>query len=560
MSEVKVTVPNTTGPTPMPWGWARAKRHWIDIWNPTEGWYINESGERVYGPVTRPPIVNPFKVAAMLTGKQWIFFLVGLWAWTMDGYDFHAGSLSITNLSAYFHQSRDTITESITLTLLFRTIGAAVFGIAGDMYGRKWPMVINLIIIAALQIGTVYARNWHEFLAVRSLFGVGMGGIWGLSASMSLENMPVEARGLFSGILQQGYALGYIIAAIFNLYVVPNSHFGWKALFYIGAALTGFVALLRCFFPESRIYLENKAKRNGEKVAVSKKIRAFSKEGGAMLKVYWRRAVYASFMMAAFNFSSHGSQDMYATYMEVGKGFSKKQSTKAALIGKVGCVVGGTICGYLSQFYGRRATIIVVSCVGACLIPLWVLPESWGALTAGAFLLQFCVQGAWGVVPIHLSELSPPQFRATFPGITYQIGNMISSPAAQLLSTMAERYPKVYKGVLRPDYAGAQSYFMTVIFIWLAIWLAIGHEEIGSRFENVARAGHDAFDAEKPGADSAERGEGVGSGSGGGGRYSSDTDEKTRPAAGDRSSIAKDDVEGEVEMREYVGGGGASKA
>ena len=190
----------------------------------------------------------------------------------------------------------------------------------------------------------------------------------------------------------------FLSAAIFNLTVVPDSKWGWKALFFIGAGLTGFVAIVRLFFPESRIYLENKAKRNGEKIPISQKVKAFSKEGKDMMKVYWRRAIYASFMMAAFNFSSHGSQDLYAVYMEVGKGFTKKQSTKAAVIGKVGCVVGGTICGYLSQFYGRRATIIVVSLAGACLIPLWVLPSSWGTLVAGAFLLQFCVQGAWGSV------------------------------------------------------------------------------------------------------------------------------------------------------------------
>jgi len=279
----------------------------------------------------------------MLSFKQWLFFIVGLAAWTMDGYDFHSGSLSLTNLSAYYHRDREVISESITLTLLFRTIGAAVFSIAGDVYGRKWPMIINLLIIAALQIGTVYAPDWDTFLAVRSLFGIGMGGIWGLSASMALENMPPEARGLFSGILQQGYALGYIIAAIFNLYVVPQSHFGWKALFYIGAALTGFVAFLRLLFPESRMYLEDKARRNGQKVKISEKVKAFSKDGKTMMKQYWKRAIYASLMMAAFNFSSHGSQDLYATYMEVGKGFSKKESTRAALIGKVGCVVGGTI-------------------------------------------------------------------------------------------------------------------------------------------------------------------------------------------------------------------------
>ncbi|KAJ7489068.1 MFS general substrate transporter [Mycena latifolia] len=481
-------------PPKLPWGWERFKRHFIGIFVAPDGWYYNDEGKHVYGRLPKPPLQNPFKVAASLTGMEWITFLVALWAWTMDGYDFHSGSLSVSNLAVYFGEDRDVISESITLTLLFRTVGAAVFGIAGDMYGRKWPMVVNLLIIAVLHIGTVYARTWHEFLAVRALFGVMMGGIWGLSASMTLESMPTEARGLFSGVLQQGYALGYLLAAVFNLFVVPHSRFGWKALFYIGAGLTGTVAILRCFFPESKIYLENKAKRAGQKVSLRTKVKAFSKEGWTMLKQYWRRCIYASIMMTLFNFSSHGSQDMYPTYMQQGKGFTANEASRATIIAKVGCIVGGLVCGWLSQSFGRRATIIVVSLVGACFIPMWVLPDSWGTLTAGAFLLQFCVQGAWGVVPIHLSELSPPQFRATFPGITYQIGNIISSPAAQILSTTAENRLVFYKGKFRPDYARSQWGMMSAIFLLLAFWLAIGHEELGSRFELVARAGHKAYD------------------------------------------------------------------
>ncbi|KAJ7110832.1 MFS general substrate transporter [Mycena crocata] len=480
-------------PPKLPWGWERFKRHVVGIFVAPDGWYYNDEGKHVYGRLHRPPLQNPFKVAASLTGMEWITFVVALWAWTMDGYDFHSGSLSVSHLAEYFGESRDTISESITLTLLFRTVGAAVFGIAGDMYGRKWPMVVNLVIIAILQIGTVYASTWPAFLAVRALFGVMMGGIWGLSASMTLESMPAEARGLFSGVLQQGYALGYLLAAVFNLFIVPHSRFGWKALFYIGAALTGTVAIIRCFFPESKIYLENKAARSSQKVSVRTKVKAFSKEGWVMLKQYWRRCIYASLMMTLFNFSSHGSQDMYPTYMQQGKGFTADEASRATIIAKVGCIVGGLICGWLSQSFGRRATIIVVSLCGACLIPMWVLPDNWGTLTAGAFLLQFCVQGAWGVVPIHLSELSPPQFRATFPGITYQIGNMISSPAAQILSTTAESRLIFYKGKLRPDYARSQWGMMSAIFILLAFWLAIGHEELGSRFELVARAGNAAY-------------------------------------------------------------------
>ncbi|KAJ7150555.1 MFS general substrate transporter [Mycena crocata] len=412
-------------PPKLPWGWERFKRHVIGIFH-------------VYGRLHRPPLQNPCKVAASLTGMEWITFLVALWAWTMDGYDFHSGSLSVSHLAEYFCESRDTISQSITLTLLFCTVGAAAFGIVRDMYGRKWPMVVNLVIIAILQIGTVYASTWPAFLAVRALFGVMMGGIWGLSASMTLESMPAEARGLFSGVLQQGYALGYLLAAVFNLFIVPHSRFGWKALFYVGAALTGTVAIIRCFFPESKIYLENKAGRSGQKVSVRTKVKAFSKEGRVMLKQHWRRCIYASLMMTLFNFSSHGSQDMYPTYMQQGKGFTADEASYATIIAKVGCIS-----------FGRRATIIVVSLCGCC-------PTA-GALTAGAFLLQFCVQGAWGVVPTHLSELSPPQFRATFPGITYQIGNLISSPAAQILSTTAELRLIFHEGKLRPDYAPLRS-------------------------------------------------------------------------------------------------------
>ncbi|KAH8834686.1 MFS general substrate transporter [Flagelloscypha sp. PMI_526] len=482
-------------PEKLPWGWERFKRHVIGIFVAPEGWYYNDNGEHVYGRLPRPPLQNPIKVAMMLTPMDWLTYMVALWAWTMDGYDFHSGSLSVSRLAVYYGESRDTISEAITLTLLFRTVGAAVFGIAGDLYGRKYPMIINLIIIAVLQIGTAYAQTWHQFLAIRALFGIGMGGIWGLSASMALESMPAEARGLFSGVLQQGYALGYLLAAVFNLTVVPNSKHSWKALFFIGAGLTGGVAIIRCFFPESKLYLESKKARAGApKVTLGKKVSAFSKEGWTMLKQYWRRAIYASIMMTLFNFSSHGSQDMYPTYMQQGKGFTDKQASKATIIAKVGCVVGGLVCGWLSQAFGRRATIIVVSLIGACFIPMWVLPSDWGTLTAGAFLLQFCVQGAWGVVPIHLSELSPPQFRATFPGITYQIGNMISSPAAQILSTTAEARQVFYKGKFRPDYARSQWGMMSAIFLMLAFWLAIGHEELGSRFELVARAGHKAYE------------------------------------------------------------------
>lgn len=252
-------------------------------------------------------------------------------AWTMDGYDFHTVSLSVSRLAVYYDQHREHITTSITLTLLFRSVGAVIFGLAGDLYGRKYPMIINLIIIAGLQLATAYCDTFPEFLGVRALFGIGMGGIWGLSASMALESryiplsntnkykrnhvtntiklvdMPVEARGLFSGLLQQGYALGYLIAAVFNLYVVPGSPYTWKMLFFIGAGLTLAVAFARLLFPESKQFIEQK--KNGENPQGKQKVKLFLVDGKKIMKEYWRRALYAIVMMGMDTPFSHISHN-----------------------------------------------------------------------------------------------------------------------------------------------------------------------------------------------------------------------------------------------------------
>lgn len=314
--------------------------------------------------------------------------------------------------------------------------------------------------------------------------------------------MPVECRGFFSGILQQGYALGYLIAAIFNLYVVPTNPNSWKALFYIGAGLTLAVAILRLFFPESRQFLEQRerARLNPElRVTGANKVKAFTADTKKILKIYWKKCLYACLLMALFNAMSHTSQDMYPTYMQQTKGFSPQDSSKATIVAKTGAIVGGTFAGYYSQFFGRRATIMVCTILGAALIPFWVLPSAFSPLTAGAFFLQFCVQGAWGVIPIHLNELAPPQFRASFPGITYQIGNMVSAPMAQISSVISESWhiwlwvPGSTEGSgtweERPDYARTQAAMMSIIFVLTCVWTACGSESRGTRFELAGVAG-----------------------------------------------------------------------
>lgn len=237
-----------------------------------------------------------------------------------------------------------------------------MFGILSDMFGRKWPLSINLWILAVLQVGTAYAPTYEAFIGVRALFGVAMGGIWGLSAAMSLENMPVEARGLFSGVLQQGYSIGYLIAAVINLTLVPATSEGFLAIFHFGAGFTALIALVVMFIPESHIY----AKRGDEeKVRFGPRVKNFIVDLKLAARQYWRMFIYCVVLSMFFNWMSHGSQDMYVTYLKVQKGYSNSVASICTIIGQCGAVFGGLVVGYYNQFVGRRLSIVIATCFGS---------------------------------------------------------------------------------------------------------------------------------------------------------------------------------------------------
>lgn len=247
-------------------------------------------------------------------------------------------------------------TTSITLTLLFRSIGAVginlfyvfahvshpsplqvIFGLISDRFGRKWPLVVNLFLISSLSLGCSFVQTYHQFLAVRSLFGVGMGGVWGLASASALENLPVEARGLASGILQQGYAGGYLIAALVNLYLIPKT--SWREQFRTSAGISSFAALLRITLPESQVFLRaQEARQANTEESSQSKTRVFFQEVGKMLKSHWLLCIYAVLLMAGFNFLSHGSQDLYPTYLEASKGFTAHSATVATIVGNCGAI------------------------------------------------------------------------------------------------------------------------------------------------------------------------------------------------------------------------------
>ncbi|KAJ5175311.1 uncharacterized protein N7482_001188 [Penicillium canariense] len=443
----------------------------------------NEHGEKHVEWQSPEPIHNPIRLMAQLSARDWVFFLVGLAAWTADAFDFHALSIQTKKLSDYYGRSKTDVTTAITLTLLLRSVGAVFFGFAGDKYGRKWPMVLNMIVLGILQIATIYSQTFQQFLAVRSLFGLFMGGVYGNAIAMALEHCPVNARGLMSGILQQGYSLGYVLAACANL-GVGGSTDSWKTVFWAAAGMSIGVGIIRIFFPESKQFLA--AKKAGKR---SMNASEFWKETQDMLAKEWKMCIYCIILMTWFNYYSHTSQDSYTTFMLTQKELNNSGASRASIIMKTGACVGGTIIGYLSQFVGRRRAIVVSALISGILIPAWILPTGEPALSATGFFMQFFIQGAWGVIPIHLNELSPPAFRSSFPGITYQVGNMISSPSAQIVNAIAEStWVTTASGHQASAYGPVMGVATAIIATGIVVTTAFGPEKRGRRFELVVAA------------------------------------------------------------------------
>jgi SHS family lactate transporter-like MFS transporter len=418
---------------------------------------------------------------------QHAHFWVGWLAWTCDALDFFTVSLTLPLLANQFGVKKDSVTTAITLTLLFRSAGAVIFGIISDRFGRKWPLVFNLLLCCVFSLSSGFVNTYAQFLGVRSLFGIAMGGIWGLASSSALENLPVEVRGLASGVLQQGYAVGYLIAAVINLTIVEQSRYTWRTLFWFGSGVTFFAAVLRACLPESEVFLRAKAIEKARGTTTTDKTKIFLHETKEMLKMHWKLCIYAVLLMTGFNFLSHGSQDLYPTYLETTKGFSSRDATIATIIGNCGAIAGGAIAGYMSQYIGRRLTIVITVLLVGAFIPLWIIPDTFGPLSAGAFFVQFGVQGAWGVIPIQLAELSPPAFRATFPGVAYQLGNMVSSASSQIEATGGNNLKtNIYvDGQVQSvaDYATVQGIFIGTVAAYVILVTIFGPEHHSSHFE-----------------------------------------------------------------------------
>ena len=305
-----------------------------------------------------------------------------------------------------------------------------------------------------------------------------MGGEWGLGASLAMESLPADARGLFSGILQQGYMFGYLFGALVYGIVFPL--FGWRALFVVGTLPALLVIYIRVKVPESPVWLRQTSTIiSSSRIRSATTVRNFWTSLGNILKRHWLLFIYVILLMTAFNAMSHGTQDMYQTFLGEQRGLSVQAKSVIGIIYAVGAICGGILVGHLSQKFGRRRLIIITAMCGIILIPAWVFSPALSMLVAGGFLMQFMVQGAWGIVPVHLNELSPGEVRGTFPGFAYQLGNLLAANTAVVEARLAEHFRDAAG---RPDYAKGLALFAFVIFIALIIITAIGREERGKEF------------------------------------------------------------------------------
>ncbi len=382
--------------------------------------------------------------------------LAAFLGWMLDAFDFFLVVFALTAIARDFGTTDAAIALSITVTLAFRPVGAFIFGLLADRYGRRLPLMLDLVFYSVVEVLSGLAPDYRTFLVLRALFGIGMGGEWGVGASLAMEKAPTRLRGLLSGLLQQGYAAGYLLAAVCFFVVYPR--FGWRPMFFIGG-LPALVALfIRFRVKESEVWERTRHRSWGAL--------------GRAIGSNWRLFLYLTLLMAGMNFASHGTQDMYPTFLERDWGLGPR--ARAALTGfsMVGAIAGGVVFGLKSDRVGRRRTIALALGLAILVIPLWAFAPSIPLLAAGAFAMQFMVQGAWGVIPAHISELSPDSVRGFLPGFAYQWGVLLASSVAYLEALFAAH----------ASYAWSMALTALTVFLFAICMAVVGRERKGVEF------------------------------------------------------------------------------
>ncbi|HTW73963.1 MAG TPA: MFS transporter [Steroidobacteraceae bacterium] len=401
--------------------------------------------------------------------------LASFLGWMLDAFDYFLVVFVLRRLATDFHTDIRSVTWAITLTLMMRPIGAFLFGRVADRYGRRPALMASVLLYSLLECASAFAGSLTVFIVLRALYGIAMGGEWGVGASLAFESVPVRSRGLVSGLLQAGYPTGYLVAGI--LYGLVFDHIGWRGMFIIGAAPALLVLYISARIPESAAWRALASPGAGTRQGAGTRRGAGDLWSG--LAAHWPLALYSIVLMAAFNFFSHGTQDLYPTFLGAQRGFSTHTISIVTVVYNVGAIIGGLCFGRLSSVIGRRYAIALAAALALPVLPFWALAQTPLAVAAAAFAMQFMVQGAWGVVPVHLNELSPGNMRGTFPGVVYQLGNLVAASNATLQAIVA-----VHEGSsAHPDYAFALVLVCALTAVALLVLALAGPERRDVRLD-----------------------------------------------------------------------------
>ena len=388
-------------------------------------------------------------------------FLAAFLGWTMDAFDYFIVVLVYAEIAKDFGVSLERMAFLTTVTLIMRPVGALIFGLWADRVGRRIPLIVDVCFYSVIGFVCAFAPNFTVLLILRLLYGIGMGGEWGLGAALAMEKIPAHRRGFFSGVLQEGYSTGYLLASVAFLLVHSVLGLSWRWLFALSIIPALISLLIRARVRESEVWEATRARvtRVG--------IRQVLLNGKIV-----RRFVYLVLLMTAFNWMSHGTQDIYPTFLKTGIGLSVTTATWIAVIYNVGAIIGGTVAGSLSQRFGRRRVIVIAAVLGLPIVPIFAYSHTAGLLCLGSFLMQIMVQGAWGVIPAHLTELSPDEIRGFYPGVTYQLGNCLAAFNLPIQESLAGSH----------GYPFALAVTVVPVLIAVAVLTALGKENRGVRF------------------------------------------------------------------------------
>ena len=393
--------------------------------------------------------------------KNWQYAVgSGILGWVLDAFDFFVVVFLVDTLAQHFGVQKKEIVWTITATLAMRPFGALFFGVLADKYGRRKPLMAVVLYFSVVTVLSAYAPNYHWFVALRALYGIGMGGYWGIGASLAMESAPVKKRGILSGMMQGGYPFGYLLAALAVVVVLP--HFGWRALFYTGIPLALVTVFLASKAPESVAWKQHRVPNLRTMFSVA--------------LAHGRRFGYLLLVMTMMTCLSHGTQDLYPDFLRSAHNLSRNAVSYIAMLYNVGAVLGAIFFGRMSERMGRRRSIIAALCLSSLAIPAWAFGNTLALLIVGSFAMQTGVQGAFGVVPAHLNELSPDAIRGLFPGFVYQLGVLCGSPAVAIEYALRDRM----------GYQWALTLFEAAVILLLVAIFAFGPENRGKSFVKEA--------------------------------------------------------------------------